>query len=43
MNNNTTYEMQFDPNQLSYKEEELGLKYSDEETAVDLMKKEESP
>ena len=41
MNNNTTYEMQFDPNQLSYKEEELGLKYSDEDTAVDLMKKEE--
>ena len=41
MNKNTTYEMQFDPNQLSYKEEELGLKYSDEDTAVDLMKKEE--
>ena len=41
MNNNTTYEMQFDPNVLSYKQEELGLKYSDEETAVELMKKEE--
>ena len=41
MNNNTTYEMQFDPNQLSNKEEELGIYYSDNDTALDLMKKQE--
>lgn len=38
---NTTYEMQFDPNLLSNKEEELGIYYSDNDTALDLMKKQE--
>ena len=38
---NDIYSLEFDPNKLSNKQEELGLKYSDEDTALELMKKEE--
>jgi hypothetical protein len=33
--------LNFDPNVLSHKEEELGLEFADNDTAIDLMKKEE--
>ena len=35
------YSLDFDPSKLSHKEEELGLTYSDNDTAIELMKKEE--
>ena len=35
------YSLNFDPNVLSHKEEELGLEFADNDTAIDLMKKEE--
>ena len=35
------YSLDFDPSKLSHKEEELGLFYADNDTAVELMKKEE--
>ena len=35
------YSLDFDPNVLSHKEEELGLEFADNDTATDLMKKEE--
>jgi len=35
------YAIQFDPNVLSHQQEKLGLEYSDNDTALDLMKKEE--
>ena len=35
------YSLNFDPNVLSHKEEELGLEFVDNDTAIDLMKKEE--
>ena len=35
------YTFEFNPTQLSHKEEELGLIYSDNDTATELMKKEE--
>ena len=35
------YSMDFDPNKLSHQEEELGLLYADNDTAIELMKKEE--
>ncbi len=35
------YDLEFDPNKLSYEQEKLGLKFSDEDTAFELMKKEE--
>ena len=35
------YSLNFDPNLLSHKEEELGLEFADNDTAIDLMKKEE--
>ena len=35
------YSLDFNPNELSTTQEEVGLKYSDEDTAVELMKKEE--
>ena len=35
------YSLDFDPSKLSHKEEELGLLYADNDTAVELMKKEE--
>ena len=36
-----SYSLDFNPNELSTTQEEVGLKYSDEDTAVELMKKEE--
>ena len=35
------YSLDFNPNELSTTQEEVGLKYADEDTAVELMKKEE--
>ncbi len=35
------YGLQFDPNRLSHKQEQLGLSFADFDTAVELMKKEE--
>ena len=35
------YGLQFDPNKLSHKQEQLGLTFSDFDTALELMKKEE--
>ena len=35
------YSLDFNPNVLSTKQEELGLKFADDDTAVELMKKEE--
>ena len=35
------YGLQFDPNRLSHKQEQLGLEYSDNDTALEIMKKEE--
>jgi len=35
------YSLQFDPQAISIKQEELGLHFADLDTAVDLMKKEE--
>ena len=36
-----TYSLQFDPNKLSYQQEKLGLEFSDNDCALELMKKEE--
>ena len=35
------YSIGFDPNKLSYQHEELGMRFADLDTAVELMKKEE--
>ena len=35
------YSLQFEPEKLSHKQEELGLEFADLDTAVELMKKEE--
>ncbi len=35
------YSLDFNPNELSTKQEELGLKFADDDTAAELMKKEE--
>ena len=35
------YSLDFEPNKLSHQQEQLGLIYADEDTAVELMKKEE--
>ena len=35
------YSLDFNPNILSSKQEELGLEFSDNDTAVELMKKEQ--
>ena len=35
------YSLQFEPDKLSYQQEELGLEFADLDTAVELMKKEE--
>ena len=35
------YSIQFDPNKISHKQEELGMIFADLDTAVELMKKEE--
>jgi len=35
------YSLDFNPNELSTTQEEVGFKYADEDTAVELMKKEE--
>ena len=35
------YTVEFEPSKLSYQQEELGLKFADLDTAVELMKKEE--
>ena len=35
------YSLDFEPNKLSHQQEQLGFTYADEDTAVDLMKKEE--
>ena len=34
------YSLQFDPNKLSHQQEKLGLEYSDNDTALEIMKKE---
>ena len=38
---NDIYSLDFDPNKLSNKQEELGLEFSDNDTAAELLKKEE--
>jgi len=35
------YSIEFDPNKLSHQHEELGMRFADFDTAVELMKKEE--
>ena len=35
------YLIEFEPNKLSYQQEELGITFADLDTAVELMKKEE--
>ena len=35
------YSLQFDPHKLSHQQEQLGLEYSDNDTALEIMKKEE--
>ena len=35
------YSLQFDPHKLSHQQEKLGLEYSDNDTALEIMKKEE--
>tara|TARA_R100000231_G_C5307585_1_gene159439 strand:- start:509 stop:862 length:354 start_codon:yes stop_codon:yes gene_type:complete len=35
------YSIEFDPNKLSHQQEKLGLEYSDNDTAYELIKKEE--
>jgi len=35
------YALQFDPNKISHQQEELGMRFADLDTAVELMKKEE--
>ena len=35
------YTLDFDPAKLSYQEEKLGLEFADNDTAIELMKKEE--
>jgi NACalpha-BTF3-like transcription factor len=35
------YSIEFDPNKLSHQQEELGMRFADLDTAVELMKKEE--
>ena len=34
------YSLQFDPHKLSHQQEQLGLEYSDNDTALEIMKKE---
>ena len=35
------YTLDFDPTKLSHQEEKLGLEFADNDTAIELMKKEE--
>ena len=35
------YSLQFDPHKLSHQQEQLGLEYSDNDTALEILKKEE--
>ena len=35
------YSIEFDPNKLSHQHEQLGMRFADLDTAVELMKKEE--